>query len=378
MATSVKCVVGACFGDEGKGLMTNLLSTPLSLVVRFNGGAQAGHTVVMPDGRRHVFHHFGSGTLKGAATYLSRHFVINPILFAKEYKALRDLGLKPFVMADPRCPVTLPFDMMMNVELERKRGVARHGSCGLGFGETLTRHAECPITLAEFLVAANPRALVDVVPLDWQEKRQNETGVTVKMDPRITSRYLEDVKLLGSKVMLAPWSQVFKKFDDVVFEGAQGLRLDMDYPGGFPHVTFSKTGLHNVAELLGETNHSSVSAYYMTRSYLTRHGSGPLLAELGKDFQDSTNVFNEHQGRMRFASHDVRVLHEDIKRDLDSVPSLEVFPSLVTTCLDQTGGKVLVSGEEWPMQDWCGWWIRKLPRMLGNGDPTGKSLRRLF
>ena len=73
-------VIGANFGDEGKGLMTDFLSEPEGVVVRFNGGAQAGHTVTEPGGTRHVFHHYGAGAFKGASTFLSRHFVSNPLL----------------------------------------------------------------------------------------------------------------------------------------------------------------------------------------------------------------------------------------------------------------------------------------------------------
>ena len=83
---TARVVIGAQFGDEGKGRLTAHHVVEVgddAIVVRFNGGAQAGHTVVAPDGRRHVFSHVGSGALTGAATYLSRFFVANPILFLK-------------------------------------------------------------------------------------------------------------------------------------------------------------------------------------------------------------------------------------------------------------------------------------------------------
>ena len=74
-----RVVIGAGWGDEGKGATVDrLVRGPDDVVVRFNGGAQAGHTVFAPDGRRHVFHHVGSGAFHGAATYLSRHVVSKP------------------------------------------------------------------------------------------------------------------------------------------------------------------------------------------------------------------------------------------------------------------------------------------------------------
>jgi adenylosuccinate synthase len=77
-------VIGAFFGDEGKGLMTDYLANKLgknTLVIRYNGGAQAGHTVATTCGRRHVFKHFGSGCFLEAPSYLSEFFICNPILF---------------------------------------------------------------------------------------------------------------------------------------------------------------------------------------------------------------------------------------------------------------------------------------------------------
>lgn len=82
----VKVIIGANFGDEGKGLMTDYFCNKCDnpIVVRFNSGAQAGHTVVTPDGNRHVFGHFGSGTFNNTPTFLSKYFVVNPLSFLKE------------------------------------------------------------------------------------------------------------------------------------------------------------------------------------------------------------------------------------------------------------------------------------------------------
>ena len=89
--TAARVVIGAQFGDEGKGQAVAGEAAAAGgdgIVVRYNGGAQAGHTVVTPDGRRHVFSHVGSGAFSGAATFLSRWFVSHPMLFLKEQAAL--------------------------------------------------------------------------------------------------------------------------------------------------------------------------------------------------------------------------------------------------------------------------------------------------
>src|SRR5260370_26170356 len=109
-----QAVIGAGYGDEGKGLLTDALAAevgPDTLVVRYNGGAQAGHTVQAPDGRRHVFHHVGSGSFVGAPTYLSRYFVVNPLFFAGEVAELAAVGLTPKNCIHPDARVTTPYDL---------------------------------------------------------------------------------------------------------------------------------------------------------------------------------------------------------------------------------------------------------------------------
>src|ERR1700675_846017 len=94
--TKAIAIIGANYGDEGKGLITDYLaatSLKTTVVVRANGGAQAGHTVITPDKTRHIFSHFGAGLFSGSDTYLAKHFVCNPILFWKEEKQLVARGL---------------------------------------------------------------------------------------------------------------------------------------------------------------------------------------------------------------------------------------------------------------------------------------------
>ena len=149
----VRVVIGANFGDEGKGLMTDyFVSQALDegrkpLVIRFNGGAQAAHTVVTPEGLEHVFSHFGSGTLQGVPTYLSQFFISNPTMFVKEHRVLckKLKGKIPLIYVHPDSLVTTPVDVWINQAVERARGDARHGSCGLGISETVVRN-EHPLT----------------------------------------------------------------------------------------------------------------------------------------------------------------------------------------------------------------------------------------
>lgn len=89
---NIKIIVGSSYGDEGKGLATNYFSDNNTLNVLYNGGPHRGHTVELLDGTRHVFHHFGSGTFKGADTYFDEDFLINPADFVREYHELESMG----------------------------------------------------------------------------------------------------------------------------------------------------------------------------------------------------------------------------------------------------------------------------------------------
>src|SRR5580692_10593922 len=110
-----RAVIGANFGDEGKGAVTDYLCAQgAGMVVRYNGGAQAGHTVVTPEGKRHVFHHFGSGTLASVPTFLSQFFVCNPLAAMYEVNELLTLGVNPLLYAHPNCLVTTFADMIIN------------------------------------------------------------------------------------------------------------------------------------------------------------------------------------------------------------------------------------------------------------------------
>ena len=132
-------VIGLQFGDEGKGSMVSYLCSQSRnpLVVRFNGGHQAGHTVLY-NGIRHTFSSFGSGTLQGVPTYWSKYCTFYPLAAYNEYLKLQTLGIKkPILYVDPLCPVTTPYDCFSNFLDEKENN---HGSVGVGFGSTIKRH----------------------------------------------------------------------------------------------------------------------------------------------------------------------------------------------------------------------------------------------
>ncbi|RZK25566.1 MAG: hypothetical protein EOO43_05190 [Flavobacterium sp.] len=133
-------IVGLGYGDEGKGLTTDYLCMHSSepIVIRYNGGQQAGHTVVT-NNEVHVFSNFGAGTFRGVPTYWSSYCTFSPNYFIEEFG---ELSVKPKLYLDFFCSITTHYDVLYNRALEDSRGDKRYGSCGVGFGATVTRHQE--------------------------------------------------------------------------------------------------------------------------------------------------------------------------------------------------------------------------------------------
>lgn len=329
-----QAVIGASFGDEGKGLTVDYLCSKgdVGVVVRFNGGAQAGHTVVTPEGERHVFRQCGSGTFMGVPTFLSQYVSVNPIALFMELKKLNELKYAPELYASPECLVTTFADMIINRRLETKRGKDRHGSCGMGIGETIDRSKieELKITMADIYNGANLESKLAEICDKYAKFRTGE----VIDEPRMAEAFLKACKALPEVVNPAGIGQC----KDPVFEGAQGLLLSEDNKEFFPHLTRSNTGIKNVKLLCDQAGITHLDAYYITRTYLTRHGAGPLPGQDDKmSYEDNTNNSNEYQGTLRFAPLDAEQMHIRIVNDVMSTKfkGMNVSTSVVATHQDQ-------------------------------------------
>jgi adenylosuccinate synthase len=257
-----------------------------------------------------VFRQIGSGAFCGVPTFLSQHVSVNPIALLLELRRLGELGVSPEIYASPECLVTTFADMLINRRLEDARGGSRHGSCGMGISETIDRSkvAELKITMADLYNQAGLETKLAEICDRWARFR---TGSAVD-DPKMAESFLKACKVLPEHLFPAGIGQC----KDPVFEGAQGLLLDADNAEYFPHVTRSNTGLKNVRSLCQQAGIETIDAYYVTRTYLTRHGAGTLPNEDdGLSFWDDTNAENPYQGRLRFAPLDLRALRERVRRD---------------------------------------------------------------
>lgn len=352
----IKIVIGANFGDEGKGKLTDYYTKNADncIVVCSNGGAQRGHTVLKSDGTRHVFHHFGSGTLNGADTYLPEDFILNPLVFREEWEELKNLGWEPHVYFHEKCMITNPFDMMANQIIERSRGNNKHGSCGMGIYNTIQRY----------------KKHINSYSLSWSyymdmfrhmgitlSEQEEELFHPVK-NPGLRDHYYEDLDFMMSHVHFVNNDQLLNGYDTIVFENGQGLLLDQNNTEYYPHLTPSNTGSKNPARIIKSVNWTdeiNIEACYVTRTYMTRHGAGAFPTECNKeeinpDIKDLTNVPNPHQDTLRYGKLNVEELHERCQADIKTA-GLPCQKTLAITHMNECG-KIALSVRDTFKDDW--------------------------
>lgn len=284
-------VVDLGFGDAGKGTIVDWLCRDgeRSAVVRFNGGAQAAHNVVTDDGRHHTFAQFGAGTfVPGVPTHLAHSVLVDPFALAREAEHLESIGVGDVfdrLTIDERALITTPWHRAANHARELARGGDRHGSCGMGIGET-ARYAlahpddaptvgDCrhPRTLRRKLRAMRDRlGTPDRAP-------DGVASVRGIVDPPDVDDVMEVLGMFTDTVHIVDGGHVGGLLErgPVVFEGAQGVLLD-EWAGFHPYTTWSTTTTANALSILVEHGHRA-TRLGVVRTYTTRHGAGPLPTE---------------------------------------------------------------------------------------------------
>ena len=337
--TNIKVVIGANFGDEGKGLMTDYFchqSTSRGedcIVVMSNGGAQRGHTVVDPLGTRHIFKHFGSGTIAGADTYCIDEYILNPMTFRQEYEDIVELGYSPKIYAHPNCRWSTPYDMIINQIVEETREEKKHGSCGMGIWETVCRYQKkpCLFTLSVFAMLTHDSQVSYLKSIrdSYMIERLKEYGIKsvpdswkgVVYSDTLIERFIDDVKFMLAHIRIAN-TAILKTYKNVVFENGQGLLLDQNQTLYGDNTTPSNTGILNPLKVLNNTfEKATVEVCYVTRTYLTRHGAGRFEEECDKSLinqsmVDETNKWNEFQGHLRYGELVIDDLIDRVQNDL--------------------------------------------------------------
>ncbi|GAB7038166.1 MULTISPECIES: adenylosuccinate synthetase [Catenuloplanes] len=355
------------FGDAGKGTIVDWLTGRVAAtarpaartaaVLRFNGGAQAAHTVVRADGRSHTFAQFGAGTFAGVPTLLTRHALVDPLALAREAAALAALGVPDpldLISVDRGALITTPLHAAVNRAREAARGGAAHGSCGIGIGETVAYalahpdlalragDTESPARLRRRLLALHDWATTTIHALtatppqgEWLAGRDIAgPHAGSRGGERLAGRQraglpaaaggaeaLPDVEELirayrafARRIRLTGDGEVARlaAAGRLVFEGAQGVLLD-EWRGFDPHTTWSTTTFANALELLAEAgvDAGDVCRLGVTRTYATRHGAGPFPSEdpsLAPLLAEPHNGTGRWQGAFRVGHLDLVLL----------------------------------------------------------------------
>lgn len=290
-------IIGAQWGDEGKGKIVDMLSAESDLIVRFQGGNNAGHTIKV-DGRETILHLIPSGILhEGKACLIGNGVVLDPEVFLKEVDALSAQGVdvSPARLGiSPKTHLILPYHKVLDQAREAKRAGKKIGTTGRGIGPCYEdKVARIGVRAGDL---AQPDLLREKVRFALLEKNVLLKEL-YKFEPVDENSVLEP--LLAQAARLTPYladvsaaiAEAQAKGQVVLFEGAQGIHLDIDH-GTYPFVTSSNTVASSAAAGSGVGPHALDRIVGIVKAYSTRVGSGPFPTEL----EDDTGSYLRAQG----------------------------------------------------------------------------------
>ena len=280
-------VLGTQWGDEGKGKIVDLLSRDVDAVVRFQGGHNAGHTLVI-DGHKTVLHLIPSGILnKGAICLIGNGVVVSLEALKKETEGLEAYGVdvRSRLRISPACPVIMPYHELLDHAREKARGKNAIGTTGRGIGPAYEdKVARRGIRISDL---SNPGLLAEKLEdaLDYHNfvLEKYFGGERLSFD-----RVLDDALQLGacfSDLVMDVSGELHRLRADgknILYEGAQGSLLDIDH-GTYPFVTSSNTTVGAVCTGAGVGPDAVDYVLGITKAYTTRVGSGPFPTELFDD-----------------------------------------------------------------------------------------------
>lgn len=325
-------VVDLGFGDFGKGTTVDFLTRKYKsdLNVRFSGGAQCAHHVVDENGNHHMFSQFGAGTLAGARTLLGKNVLVNPITLIEEETRLFKLVKNPLekLYIDENAVIITPYHRLVNQLLEKQRGNSKHGSCGHGIWQTRLDSINNARTCLRAGDLYNYDLLED--KLLRISNRMHDILVHAKVDANISQEIFSNIngeKLIElyrsfySKVHIVDFDNVqylINNSNAPILEGNQGVLLDED-EGFYPYTTGTSTTSKHALQMLIDCNWKGEKEVIGgLRTFMTRHGVGPLPTEdkeLNSVLTDKYNLTNEWQDNFRFGWLDLNFLRYAIQVD---------------------------------------------------------------
>ncbi|WP_440880915.1 adenylosuccinate synthase [Tenacibaculum sp. C7A-26P2] len=304
---AVDLLLGLQWGDEGKGKIVDVLTKDYDIIARFQGGPNAGHTLIF-DGNKHVLHTIPSGIFhKTALNVVGNGVVIDPVIFRKELENLdqHNIDYTSKLLISKKAHLILPTHRLLDAASETSKGKAKIGSTLKGIGPTYMDKT-----------GRNGMRVGDLELDDWKERYNLLTDKHLKMlaffdvDIQFDLKELENefikgieklrsLKFIDSEEFL---NTAIKENKKILAEGAQGSLLDIDF-GTYPFVTSSNTTAAGACTGLGIAPNKIGDVFGIFKAYTTRVGSGPFPTELfdndGKNMAKIGNEFGATTGRPR-------------------------------------------------------------------------------
>ncbi|MFA4855482.1 MAG: adenylosuccinate synthase [archaeon] len=297
-------VVGAQFGDEGKGKIVDLLAEKADLVVRFNGGNNAGHTVVV-QGKKYKFHLLPSGALQGKKCLIGAGVALDPLVLKEEMKQLEG-EFSPKLLIDPRTQIIMPWHNALDGAKEAAKGKAKIGTTGRGIGPCYADRANragirfCDLVDAERLrekieegFAENENVLKKVYNAEMPVSKEAIFAEYNALGKEF-AKSMADVSMEANRAL--------NEGKSVLFEGAQGTFLDNDF-GTYPFVTSSHPIAGGIFTGVGLGIRKIERVIGIVKAYTTRVGEGPFVTELegrlAESVREKGQEFGTTTGRPR-------------------------------------------------------------------------------
>lgn len=306
MAARMDVLLGAQWGDEGKGKVVDVIAPAYNVIARFQGGPNAGHTLLF-EGRKHVLHTIPSGVFReGTINLVGNGVVIDPVIFLKEVKALEAIGvdLRASLLISRRAHLILPTHRALDAASEADKGKSKIGSTLKGIGPTYMDKT-----------GRNGLRVGDLEMHDLKDryavlKRKHErllalyghdgsTSTAAEEEWMDAVQVLRGMRFVDSEHYL---DQALREGSNVLAEGAQGTLLDIDF-GTYPFVTSSNTICAGASTGLGVAPNRIGKVVGIFKAYCTRVGSGPFPTELedatGERIRKAGHEFGSTTGRPR-------------------------------------------------------------------------------
>ncbi len=301
--TKPSIIIGSQWGDEGKGKITDLLAEKADLIVRFQGGNNAGHTIIVGE---EVFklHLLPSGVVYGKKNCIASGVVIDPVVLIQEIEKLEARNISIDLTIDPHCNIIMPYHKMMDVSNEALLGEAKIGTTGRGIGPCYADRAS--------------RVGIRFIDFITPDKFRQRLESNLKIKNLILEKVYKHTELLDLEQIIeeyTPLAQKLQKYlgdvsalvhqylpnKKIIFEGAQGTFLDNTF-GTYPFVTSSNTISGGVFPYVGIPP-MSLDVVGIVKAYTTRVGGGPfpteLLDGLGEQIRKQGHEFGTTTGRPR-------------------------------------------------------------------------------